>query len=235
MELSETGGLPSGLMAFWASISTQEHAAYTRWHNAEHIPERVSIEGFQRGARYRSVLDNERFLMFYETTGANVLTSDAYLRALNSPTSRTRQALTWFRDPVRNVYRLLAAQGQAMPTPAPLMATVKFASHRPLPGELSIGDLAPFQVRRISVYEIEGSGSSVRTNESSLHGAASAAAGGLVRFESDDLRLLDGTDVWPSFTAAVEKWCANQGIDGLDEIDIGCIDYCQSKPTQGKT
>lgn len=232
MVRSDAAGLPDGMMAFWASIEPREQAAYERWHNAEHIPERLSISGFERGARYRSVKDDARFLMFYETTGAEVLASHGYLQALNNPTARTRQALTWFRNPVRNVYRLLAAMGQGTAVPAPLLATVKFASRPPLQAGLSPGGLEPFSVRRLAVYEIEPAGSSVRTNESSLHGAASASAGGLLRIESDDLRLLDDPGAWSAFAAAVEAWCGRHGISGLDEIEIGSIDYCQIGHTQ---
>ena len=232
MVRSDAAGLPDGMMAFWASIEPQEQAAYERWHNAEHIPERLAINGFARGARYRSVKDDARFLMFYETTGADVLASPGYLQALNSPTARTRQALAWFRNPVRNVYRLLAATGQGAAVPAPLLATVKFAGGLPLQAGLSRGGLETFDVQRIAVYEIEPTGSSVRTNESSLHGAASASAGGLLRIESGDLRLLDDPRAWSAFASAVEAWCGTHGIRGLDDIEIGSIDYCQIGHTQ---
>ena len=98
-------------MAFWANIAAEHQPAYQRWHNAEHIPERLSITGFVRGFRYRSVQDDTRFLMYYETEGPEVLTSEAYLGALNRPTERTRAALKWFRSPMRNVYTLSATWG----------------------------------------------------------------------------------------------------------------------------
>jgi hypothetical protein len=227
MARSESGALPEGLMAFWATIAPPDQPAYTRWHNAEHIPERLSIAGFMRGARYRSVRDSNRFLMFYETAGAHVLASDDYLRALNNPTPRTRQALPWFRDPVRNVYRLLAVHGHAQATAAPVLATVKFTGHGPLPDRLTPGPLASFHASRIAVYGIESAVSSVRSNESSLHGAASESAGGLVRIESSDLSLLDAPQAWGRFAAAVQAWCAQAGIQGLGEIDIASVDYCQ--------
>lgn len=227
MALSKSHELPLGMMAFWANIDLQEHAAYQRWHNAEHIPERLSIAGFQRGARYRSVKDDTRFLMFYETTGAEVLASQCYLSALNNPTTRTKRALTWFQNPVRNVYRLLATKGDGPVVPAPILITLKFARHQDVMGDLQIGDLADFLVRRVAIYEIEPTGSSVRTSESSLHGAKSASTGGLVRIESDDLRLLDEPGVWSDLRAALVTFCANLGIEIVEEIDIGSIEYCQ--------
>ena len=74
-------------------------------------PERVGIPGFLLGRRYLHTDDATRFLMCYDTLGEQVLVSDAYLKALNNPTPWTRQALTWFRNPDRNVYTLLSSRG----------------------------------------------------------------------------------------------------------------------------
>jgi hypothetical protein len=50
--------------------------------------------------------------MYYETETSSVLGSDAYLDALNNPTPWTKEALTWFRDPVRNIYELIGLCGE---------------------------------------------------------------------------------------------------------------------------
>ena len=49
-----------GLMVFWARIEPQNWLEYQQWHNCQHIPERVSIEGFHAGRRYRSAAGADR-------------------------------------------------------------------------------------------------------------------------------------------------------------------------------
>ena len=116
-----------GLMVFLANFEPQHQQAYRQWHNAEHIPERVGIPGFLLGRRYLQVDDATRFLMCYDTLGEQVLVSDAYLHALNHPTPWTRQALTWFRNPDRNVYTLRASRAAAAPSAAaPVMIWRRF-------------------------------------------------------------------------------------------------------------
>ncbi len=116
----------SGLMAFWADFEAKDQEAFQRWHNCEHVTERVSLPGFLAGRRYRNSGDGYRVLMMYETRNPEVLVSEAYLAALNNPTPWTRQALTWFRNPDRGIYRLLAAAGEAAPTEAPFLLAARF-------------------------------------------------------------------------------------------------------------
>jgi hypothetical protein len=42
-----------GLMVFWADIDADYLPRFQEWHNTEHIPERISIPGFNVGRRYR--------------------------------------------------------------------------------------------------------------------------------------------------------------------------------------
>ena len=126
------------LMAFWATIAIPNQPAYLRWHNAEHIPERLSIPGFLHARRYRSVTTPARFLMFYETAGPEVLTSAAYLAALNRPTERTRQALPWFEAPLRNAYDGLASWGARPARVAPIVVTCLIPPGVPLPSSAAL-------------------------------------------------------------------------------------------------
>jgi len=115
-----------GLMAFWSDIDADYVLRYQQWHNCEHIPERVSIPGFREGRRYRAMNNAPHFLMFYETDAANVLASEPYMAALNSPTSWTRESLTHFRNPVRSIYSRLAAVGEPGLLTAPYITTLRF-------------------------------------------------------------------------------------------------------------
>ncbi|MDP7547459.1 MAG: hypothetical protein QGF20_09215, partial [Alphaproteobacteria bacterium] len=93
-----------GLMAFWADIDHDYTLRFQEWHNCEHIPERISIPGFNVGRRYRGIGDAPKFLMFYETDTAAVFASEAYMARLNDPTPWTQESLPHFGNPSRNIY-----------------------------------------------------------------------------------------------------------------------------------
>lgn len=116
----------SGLMAFWADIDADYVTEFRRWHNCEHVSERVNIPGFVNGRRYCGSGEAAMFLMYYEAETPEVLASEAYFAALNNPTAWTKQALTHFRNPARNIYRLAAADGAAPKEPAPFIASIRF-------------------------------------------------------------------------------------------------------------
>jgi hypothetical protein len=127
LQMNDTTNAASpGLMAFWSDIDPDYVLRYQQWHNCEHIPERVSIPGFREGRRYRAIDNTPHFLMFYDTDGSNVLASEPYMAALNSPTEWTREALTHFRNPVRSIYSRLAVVGEPGRLAAPYLTTLRF-------------------------------------------------------------------------------------------------------------
>lgn len=207
----------TGLMAFWASIEAQNEMAFLQWHNTEHIPERVAIPGFLLGRRYRKLDQPQRFLMCYDTLGEEVLTSEAYLRALNNPTPRTRQALAWFRQPVRNVYRQRWSAGQVDEQAPPLVVTTTLADAA---GEPAAGLRAASGVLsgpvRVARYGLDSKGSGVRTNEAGIHGATSGQSGDLLWLECHDLDLLDDEQARVRLSEALRQWSA--GAAGALEI-----------------
>ncbi len=204
-----------GLMMFLANFEPQHQQAYRQWHNAEHVPERVGIPGFLLGRRYLSADDATRFLMCYDTLGEQVLVSDAYLRALNHPTPWTREALTWFRNPDRNVYTLRASWGAAAPSAAPVLAVARFDA-----GALDAAAL-PAGVSRGALYGLDSAGSSVRTQEAGIHGARSAMDGGLLWLECSDVLLLRE----PQRRQALQAWAAALPLQGLQPLQLFCIDF----------
>lgn len=103
----------NGFMGFWSNIDPAYQLTYQKWHNCEHMPERVSIPGFIEGRRYRSLDDPSEFFMCYITEEPEVLRSEAYLAALNRPTPWTQEALTEFQKPRRTLFRRVASAGSA--------------------------------------------------------------------------------------------------------------------------
>jgi hypothetical protein len=164
----------NGLMAFWADIDEDYVLRYQQWHNCEHIPERVSIPGFLHGRRYRAENNRPRFLMFYETEGPDVFTSDAYLAALNAPTAWTREALTHFRNPQRAVYSLAATEGQGSPLTAPYIRALRFdlndsEAERAL-STWNEAVAASEGVQRSRIWKSDAAGSNVKTLERAIYG-----------------------------------------------------------------
>ncbi len=113
-------------MAFWADFEPQDIEDLRRWHNCEHMLERVSIPGFLHGRRYRGNGKAQTFLMYYETVSAAVLGGADYRAALDNPTAWTKDALKLFRNPERNIYSLHASDGEEPANVTPFLETIRF-------------------------------------------------------------------------------------------------------------
>ncbi len=164
----------SGLMAFWARIDAAYLERFRRWHNSEHMPERVSIPGFLAGQRYLGHGTSDFFLMMYETRDPAVLGGADYLARLNSPTAWTRETLPHFREPVRNIYRQIAARGASDLFTAPCLVSARFNADA-LDGKL-VEDLAALpSVARTRLYEIDSDISGIQTSERKIYGGGPGA------------------------------------------------------------
>ncbi len=195
-------GTTRGLMAFWADIAPEHELAFLEWHNTEHIPERVAIPGFRLGRRYRVAANPSRFLMCYDTDDTAVLTSQPYLAALNAPTRRTREALAWFQNPLRNLYTIDAEAGASGPAAAPVVATLRIDAAA---GDQSTAALtldpdqlfaaanaaSALPISRLAIYRVDPAGASVATGERAIHGAAAQETGTLIWIETSNLKLVE--------------------------------------------
>jgi hypothetical protein len=179
----------SGLMAFWAKIDADYLLRFQQWHNCEHIPERVSIPGFLLGRRYRDLEGSPFFLMFYETLNTKCLGASPYLAALNAPTAWTKEALTHFREPARNVYSLRDEFGRAGVNPAPYLTTMRFNLDSGLVDVLGTKWLAKLSnfscVRRTRLYIVDEAITSITTSERKIYGDGPGAQQYAVFIESD--------------------------------------------------
>ncbi len=104
--------LGRGVLAIWHTITPEGEAEYWRWHDRQHIPERVGVPGFLRGRRYRSLERSLDYLDFYEVEDSETLRSAPYLARLNDPTPWTRRVVPHFRDTLRVGYRVAASAGR---------------------------------------------------------------------------------------------------------------------------
>ncbi|HEY7141057.1 MAG TPA: hypothetical protein VIE44_13210 [Methylomirabilota bacterium] len=104
--------LGQGVLAIWHTITPEGEAEYWRWHDREHIPERVGVPGFLRGRRYRSLERSLDYLDLYEVENPETLRSAPYLARLNDPTPWTRKMVPHFLNTLRVGYRVAASAGR---------------------------------------------------------------------------------------------------------------------------
>ena len=98
----------------WNEVTAEGRQAFYRWHNSEHMPERLAIPGFVRGRRYVSDSVSPQWFTLYEAASLDVLISPAYLERLNNPTPATQETLQFFRNTARSVCVLKRAVGTAV-------------------------------------------------------------------------------------------------------------------------
>jgi len=190
--MTESNSSAKGLMAFWAKIDEDYVLRFQQWHNCEHVPERVAIPGFLRGRRYREAQGEPLFLMYYETVDASTLGSAPYISALNSPTPWTKEALTHFREPARNIYSLLHQWGQGSENAAPYVMTMRFNIPAQKKGtpiksiENWLGVVAAITgIRRVRFYEVDEGITRIATSERKIYGDGPGAQQYLVFIEAD--------------------------------------------------
>lgn len=105
--------LGSAAVLIWNDIADEGRDEFYRWHDKEHIPERLAIPGFRRGRRYGRPGHSPEWLTMYEADDVAVLTSQPYLERLNAPTPLTQRTLVHFRNTSRAVCRLVWSAGSS--------------------------------------------------------------------------------------------------------------------------
>jgi hypothetical protein len=186
-------------MAFWADIDHDYTLRFQEWHNCEHIPERISIPGFNVGRRYRGIGDAPKFLMFYETDTAAVFASEAYMARLNDPTPWTQESLPHFGNPSRNIYGLESAVGSVAPIEAPYAHTLRFNMAEGSDISTWLTALADRDdVHRARLYAVDEGISNIMTSERQIYGGGPGQQKYLVLIEATlQRRSLDGLAMPP--------------------------------------
>jgi hypothetical protein len=108
------GGIATAGVLIWNEVTAEGQQAFYRWHNSEHMPERMAIPGFIRGRRYASDSASPQWFTLYEAASLDVLVSPAYLERLNNPTPATQETLQFFKNTARSVCLLQRAAGTAV-------------------------------------------------------------------------------------------------------------------------
>ena len=113
---SRTGGRSSNLLGHaavlvWNDVAPEGRDEFYRWHDNEHMPERLALPGFRRGRRFSKAGHSPEWLTMYEAVDLSVLVSREYLARLNAPTPATVSALVHFRNTSRAVCRVVHSLG----------------------------------------------------------------------------------------------------------------------------
>lgn len=104
--------LGQGALVIWHAMTPEGDQEMIRWHNREHVAERVGIPGFLRGRRYAHAEAPRRYLDLYETASVETIRSAPYVLRLDHPTPWTQAVLPHFRDTVRIGCRVARTVGR---------------------------------------------------------------------------------------------------------------------------
>jgi hypothetical protein len=173
--------LGQGVLIIWHGVTAEGRLDMLHWHNAEHIPERLSVPGFRRGRRYDRSDRGLEYLDLYETASVETIRSAPYLERLNHPTPWTSRVLPHFRDTVRLGCRVAASAGRGQ---GGTLVTARIrpggadasALRRWLDGEGLASLLRPAGVVGVHLLETVPETTRIRTAEGRLKGGEGTAA-----------------------------------------------------------
>ena len=189
--------LGQGVLAIWHSITPEGESDYWRWHDREHIPERVGVPGFLRGRRYRSLERSLDYLDLYEVEDPETLRSAPYLSRLNDPTPWTRRMVPHFLNTLRVGYRVAASAGRGQGGTL-LTLRLAVAGGPGRPAALAGSSLAAIQdvtgVVSVHVLDATPEVTSIATEEKRLRGPGDRDRGAVdpwcLLVEADDAAVL---------------------------------------------
>jgi hypothetical protein len=98
---------------------------FNAWYDAEHVPERVAVPGFETGLRFVCLSGTPRYLAMYDLTNPDVLASPDYLKVAGGNSSPWTRRVT---SRVR-IYRSAGSQiypGQAVTRRAARVVLLRF-------------------------------------------------------------------------------------------------------------
>lgn len=99
-------------LALWNDVTPQHAKEYNRWHTREHVPERVGIDGFIEGRRYRHAQPGQReYFTAYGAASPEVFRSLAYLNVIDAPTPWSANMRSTLTHVLRAPCRTLASTG----------------------------------------------------------------------------------------------------------------------------
>jgi hypothetical protein len=192
----------NGLLVNLSYIESESMLAFQKWHNCEHMTDRVTIPGFIVGRRYRGIAEPTLVLMYYETKDSKVMASKPYMRSINNPTPWARQMLPLLKRNRRAIYRQLHSLGKKALTEAPFLYWVRFNIAQGRENETiqwfqkeQFCQIARLRgVYRTKLYEVDDEISNINTEERKIHGGGPGSQKYLALYELAELDLPNSPD-----------------------------------------
>ena len=105
----------SAFLALWNDIAPQREPEYDQWHTLEHVPERVSVQGFRGGRRYvNRDRAQHRYFTLYEVDSLAVFTSAEYRDLLENPTPWSASVRPDFSNFLRVICTVTMSRGSGV-------------------------------------------------------------------------------------------------------------------------
>lgn len=101
-------------LAMWWDMAPETKVEFEHWHSHEHFPERLGVPGFQRASRWTSAAGGEGIFVMYELTSHAILSSDAYVSHLNTPSPWSVRMMPHHRNMVRSQCHVLESSGSSV-------------------------------------------------------------------------------------------------------------------------
>lgn len=105
--------LTDAVMAVWNDVAPDAEQEFNNWYVRDHLPDRVSLPGFERGRRWIAESASPRYFTFYEIDDVSVMHSGIYLDRHENPTDWTRRIMPSFVGMNRSICRITAKRGHA--------------------------------------------------------------------------------------------------------------------------
>jgi hypothetical protein len=115
----------NGLLVVWTDIESDYETDFNDWYDHEHIPQLLSVPGFQRGHRYQAAEGSPKYVAIYQLADENVLKSDAFRAVREQPTAWTKKITPHFRGTQRGVFRQIFSHGSPPPNNAEFLLAVR--------------------------------------------------------------------------------------------------------------
>ena len=189
------------------------------WHTHEHLPERLSIPGFLRGARWVALRGGPRYLVLYEVEQLATLTSPAYLERLNNPSAWTASMMPHYRGMSRGFCSVTGSAGLGM---GHLSVLLRFK-----PASISAASLRGWLLKEVlpelpakpgigSAHVLEGAITPQMTNEQRIRGPDAAIDWALLITGYREAAL---ADLVRDIAGALQQRGATDVLDSMYRID----------------
>jgi hypothetical protein len=118
--------MSKGILIVTTNPPVDMEEEFNAWYDREHLPERLSVPGFERAQRYYLTHGERRYLALYDVSAFDVFESPAYLATSgdnNTPwTKRIISRCNFIRAPAEQIY-----PRDALTRSAPRLMMLRFA------------------------------------------------------------------------------------------------------------